>query len=356
MALISDDCSSKTGHGDPATEYAATQASAEHHDKLAWTAAGTLWAGSLILLGFVIESIKQGRSRVLLTAVCLLGIGLTAAVWWISSVLQNVKRQKYARCRQLESVLGYEQHSRLAYPQGKQSLVFGLLMAAFLIVWILAIGSIWCTGLHHARWSRTMTFEESSLWIQGAGVFATLCAVIVAIWGEWIRQRLSRPKLMLELAEASLTTTKDGKRGWYYGICVKNHRPSCPARNVRVLLTGVLKQSPDGSWHQQRFSGPIQMVWGWPEFTPQYLTIGPEERATFGFVLEGTDAFQLRLSLYPNNLPSTIPAGEPTRLEFKAVADTVQTSPMVVQVEWNGKWTGNPAEMRENLVLRHVQA
>jgi len=129
---------------DPAVEYQAAQPSAEHHDNLAWSATGTLWAGSLVLLGFVIDSIKEGRSRVLLTCICCFGMALTSAVWWISLQLRDVKRQKYERCRKLESVLGFQQHTRLSYPDGQQSFVFGLLMVILLVVWGVTIGTIWC--------------------------------------------------------------------------------------------------------------------------------------------------------------------------------------------------------------------
>jgi hypothetical protein len=97
---------------------------------------------------------------------------------------------------------------------------------------------------------RIMTdYEKYSLWIGFGGVVVTFAAVVVAIWGERIRQHFTRPKLALSLDEPSLTSVTDGRQGWYYLLCVSNQRSSSPALNVRVLLTRIHKKGPDGCWH-----------------------------------------------------------------------------------------------------------
>jgi hypothetical protein len=199
-------------------------------------------------------------------------------------------------------------------------------------------------------------FEKYSLWIGFGGVLATFAAVVVAIWGERIRQTWSSPKLTITLDEPSLTTTNDGRKGWYYLLCVKNERQSSPALNVRVLLTRVFKKGPDGSWQEQRFSGPTQVTWRWADLMPLYTTVGPEERATFGFLLQGSQAFELRLYSSPNNLRGDVPKGDPTRLEFRAVSDTVRSAAITVEVEWDGKWVEGRAEMQGHLVVKQVIA
>lgn len=199
-------------------------------------------------------------------------------------------------------------------------------------------------------------FEKYSLWIKLGGVLATLAAVVVAIWGERIRQHFASPKLTITLDEPSLTTTNDGRMGWYYLLCVKNERQSAPALNVRVLLMRVFKRGPDDSWQEQRFSGPTQVTWRWPDIMPLYATVGPPERATFGFLLQDSQAFGLQLYFPPNNLRGDVPKGEPTRFEFRAVSDTVRSETITLEVAWDGTWAEGRAEMQRHLVVKQVTA
>lgn len=200
-------------------------------------------------------------------------------------------------------------------------------------------------------------FEKYSLWISLGGVLATLAAVVVAIWGERIRQYFASPKLTITLEEPSLTTRNDGRNGWYYLLCVRNERQTTPALNVRVLLIRVFKKGPDGSWQEQRFSGPTQVTWRWPDLMPLYATIGlAEERATFGSLLQDSRAFKLRLYSYPNNLQREVPRGEPTRFEFRAVSDTVGSETITVEVAWDGTWAEGLTEMKRHLIVKQVHA
>ena len=95
-------------------------------------------------------------------------------------------------------------------------------------------------------------FEKYSLWIGFGGVLVTFLAVIVAIWGERIRQHWSMPKLVLFLNEPALTVTNSGIKGWYYILSVKNTRRSTPTQNVRILLSEMFKKGPDGAWQEKK--------------------------------------------------------------------------------------------------------
>jgi len=56
-------------------------------------------------------------------------------------------------------------------------------------------------------------FEEYSQLISSIFAFLTLSAVIIAIWGERARQIWSKPKLKIEVAEPTLTSHTDVKKG-----------------------------------------------------------------------------------------------------------------------------------------------
>jgi hypothetical protein len=102
--------------------------------------------------------------------------------------------------------------------------------------------------------SKMEDFELYSLIINGIGVLVTLAVVVVAIWGEKLRQLWTKPKLQIVLEEPAFNVTQNGIRGWYYILRVRNERLSSPANNVRVLLTNIYKRAPNGSWQEVKFS------------------------------------------------------------------------------------------------------
>ena len=85
--------------------------------------------------------------------------------------------------------------------------------------------------------------------------------------------------------EGTLTYLKDGTPGRFYKLKVSNQRKWSPAKNVRVILTKILKPAADGTLTPQVLSGPIQLTWAW--LLPQYPTVGPEEICTFGNLIKG---------------------------------------------------------------------
>ncbi|WP_287125873.1 hypothetical protein [Desulfobacter sp.] len=170
-----------------------------------------------------------------------------------------------------------------------------------------------CTGYLCVMPEVIMTdYEKYSLLIGGISSFVTLLAIGVAIWGERLRQWWIRPKLRISLSDAvgSLTKRADGKKGRYYSLNVINERLSSPASNVRVLLTDIKKKGPDDCWRSINFSAPVHITWKWPNITPAYATIGPDEMATFGYILESETQFFLQLYWCPNNLDPTFPPNE----------------------------------------------
>lgn len=198
-------------------------------------------------------------------------------------------------------------------------------------------------------------YEICSLWVNGAMAVATFLAVLVALFGERLRQSWTRPKLKLELIESAFTKNNLARAGWYYLLNASNERLESPASNVRVILTRVLRKSPDGLWQEQRFSGPIQVTWRWPDQMPQFATVGQPATATFGFLREGEDAFELSMVFYPNNLDPAIAANTPTRLVFRAVSDTSESDELIVEVAWDGGWAEERSDMDDHLKVTSVR-
>ena len=199
-------------------------------------------------------------------------------------------------------------------------------------------------------------FECYSLLINIIGIVTTILIIIIAIWGESIRQLLSKPKLKIHLSEPNFNITMDKRKGWYYLIQVLNRRRTSPAQNVRLLLFRVLKMAPDSSWKEQKFSGPTQVMWQWPQITPPYTTIGPQEFSTFCALLENSNQIELRMYWFPNNLKKTIAPNEPTRLEFKAVSDKAESNTILIEIGWDGVWMEDRLEMQNHCIVKEIFA
>jgi hypothetical protein len=119
-------------------EYKLAQASAEHHDRLLWSTTGIVWSASLVLLGLVIKDLRaipESSPRVLLSV---LGIALTAGIWWMTSIWNTVMRIKYHRCQELEVTFHFHQHRNVerAYPRGGMTVLYGLISLILLGTWL----------------------------------------------------------------------------------------------------------------------------------------------------------------------------------------------------------------------------
>lgn len=192
-------------------------------------------------------------------------------------------------------------------------------------------------------------FEKWSIVVGIAGALATFLAVVVALFGEKLRQIWSSPKLQVMLFEPAITKTNAGMKGWYYLLRTSNQSRSNPAANVRILLSKIERKAPDGSWVEETFSGPVQVMWRWPQFMAQYQTIGPPQEATFACVHQNEKEISLCLYWFPNNMRQSILPGETVRLSFVAASDVAESDVHSVVISWDGKWNEDRAEMKKNL-------
>jgi len=154
------------------TEYQATQDSAQHHDNLVWSVTSIMWGATLVLMGFIFSSLKEVTLRPLIMIVSTLGIALTIAVWVFALQLNSVKRQKYARCKEIEHTLHLRQHSTLRWTGGSQRIIYGVLMGIIIMIWIAILWTVWTNkppatgdGSQHGeppRLKRSVLFTPSS--------------------------------------------------------------------------------------------------------------------------------------------------------------------------------------------------
>jgi len=128
-------------------EYQAAQSSAQHHDTLVWSVTSIMWAATLVLMGFILRALTDPTLRPLITILSALGIVLTICVWIFALQLNTAKRHKYARCKAIEGILQLEQHRTLPWPTGCQRILYGVIMAFFLLAWTAVLWTTWCRRL-----------------------------------------------------------------------------------------------------------------------------------------------------------------------------------------------------------------
>jgi hypothetical protein len=126
-------------------EYQAAQQSAQHHDTTAWSFISITWGASLVLMGFVLNSVREANLRILLSVFSAIGILFVITVWVARNQMNAVKRQKYARCKELEAKLGFRQHSQLAYQEGRGGAIVTCITLALVFAWLALLFTIWCT-------------------------------------------------------------------------------------------------------------------------------------------------------------------------------------------------------------------
>jgi hypothetical protein len=118
--------------------YQLSQESAEHHDSMLWEATYIIWGSTALLLGFVLEAIRQEPLLCLVTA--LLSIFLTVMVWRITLSFVKVRNFKYNICKQIETSLGmrWKPHSDLDShsPKGVQNKWYNATTFFFVVVWL----------------------------------------------------------------------------------------------------------------------------------------------------------------------------------------------------------------------------
>lgn len=126
-------------------EYQKAQDSAQHHDTLAWSSFGVCIAANLALMGFVFKDLQQlDEHRIIFSLVCVLGITFTLATWIILFMFNNIKRHKYARCKELELILGFQQHLSLQYSGCTQRILVSIIFFILFLLWLFLLFYVNC--------------------------------------------------------------------------------------------------------------------------------------------------------------------------------------------------------------------
>ena len=196
--------------------------------------------------------------------------------------------------------------------------------------------------------------------IQLTVAIGTIAVAILAIWGDQVRHLLGLgPRLRLSLDDPqgeSISISEGEGRSTpsrYYHLRVHNSHRWTQATNVRVVIIGLARPAADGSLLSQPLSGPLQLVWRFSSFHPTYSVVGPDDICDLGFIKQGRN-FALTPFVYPNNFAGSLAPNERMLVMLRAVADNAESTPVCVEVSWDGEWADGSLEMASHLVVKQV--
>lgn len=185
----------------------------------------------------------------------------------------------------------------------------------------------------------------------------TVSVAILAIWGEKVRTLVAGPRLHLRLRDTKgdLTVRGNGTRTFFYHLRLTNSRTWSSAQFARVLVTGISKRRPDGSFFGEALIAPLQLTWAFPQFHELFPVVATEDTCDLGSLDETASRFVLSTYVTPNNFRGFVGPGESMRVSIVVSAHNFESKrPLVVEVTWNGTWSSDPDEMQRHLVVKEV--
>ena len=211
-------------------------------------------------------------------------------------------------------------------------------------------------------WVRDMHDYE---WIFHALIaFGTLLAVVVALFGDWLKNRWWRPTIKLELlsrlgtfAKAQLLAPDGSARpadARYYHLMVSNPGRWPAATGVQVYLLRI--EEPGAGGHLNViWTGDVPLAWRHQAIHPLARTIGADAHCDLLCVVENKWVEVLTI-LKTVDFPFT-----QKRNPFQGVVLTVQargaetdSKVMRIRISWDGRWNAGDVEMGRHLEVQDV--
>lgn len=218
------------------------------------------------------------------------------------------------------------------------------------------------------------TASGTPLWLAVIGQIVTFLAVVVALFGDWIRGKLLGPRLRIESIDnfrpgkvLYVVVSKDGlvrvsaDAGKFLGMVwllrVVNDR-SAAARNCCVEVRRIQRRGPiDQQFHDEPLPFPLQLYWTPSELNEDKVTVLDQRTFDFGSVREIDEVrqFTLQARIAPANFTSFVRKGDCLRFHLFVLSEQYRsTEPFIVEVAYDGEWSEHPERMQEHVRMRHV--
>jgi hypothetical protein len=201
------------------------------------------------------------------------------------------------------------------------------------------------------------SYSAAQLVIDALVAIGTLAVAILAIWGDWFRNKLAAPRLTLQLRDTKghLTSQQDGQKVIYYHLVVENKRKWAMARGVQVMLEGVWRRAADGTFKADTLAIELPLTWAFPQLSPLNPKVSDRKTCDFGCLAERERQFKPSLYVYPNNFMGYVAPNQAVRYRIRVVADNLTSGKaIVVEVSWDGQWSSDMTEMERHLVVKEV--
>lgn len=200
-------------------------------------------------------------------------------------------------------------------------------------------------------------------WVNLAVALGTFAAVFVALFGDWLKARLFKPELHLEIENSNGVSTpfnliSDGNSrtedGRIYHVRVSNNKSWPAATQVQVNLLRIEELGPDREF-QQKWVGQVPLRWSLQEIKPLTQTIGPSMLLDLCSVIKNK-WIELHPLITPNNLTDLIKRREKVDMILtiqaqSAEADSAQSR---IQISWDGQWEDGEVEMAKHLKIKQL--
>ncbi|MBN1290414.1 MAG: hypothetical protein JXB48_01120 [Candidatus Latescibacteria bacterium] len=202
-------------------------------------------------------------------------------------------------------------------------------------------------------------------WVKFGATIATFAAVLIALFGDWIKSHLFSPKLVLSLrnnkGEKTIVTfqlqTEQGQQtqnvdARYYHVKVSNAVRWPIASQTRVFLLSIEEPGPDGEL-QITWSGELPVQWTHQTIHPFNRTIGPTAYCDLCSVLKDK-WIQLHPIIIPNNFPMKKSIATTLVVSLQAKSNEGESAIVRFKIAWDGKWDDGDVEMSHHLVIKEV--
>ena len=195
-------------------------------------------------------------------------------------------------------------------------------------------------------------------WVSAVAAFATFLAIVVALFSQWILNKLFPPRLTLELLDPGGSKTHLGDENRrndarYYHLQVSNGSRRSLVNDVQVSLMRMDVSGPNGEI-QQSWLGPVPMRWAYQDVSPLTRTIGPGAYCDLCRVVkgDGKNTLELLPLVHPNSLGDKWHENIQIVLSLQARGNEADSPILRVKISWDGDWGDGVEEMKGHLSLK----
>ncbi len=196
---------------------------------------------------------------------------------------------------------------------------------------------------------------------QWFAAIATSAAVIVALFGDFLKAKLFTPHLELSLpnprGELTTEVTPLGTgltnqvNARYYHVRVSNRWRWPVAKDVQIVLVRLEDIGPSGArriiWASD---DGVPLRWRLQEIHPLSRIVGRRADADLCSARE-TGSLTLHPMITPNNLPVSRTGRTDIYLSLQARSNEVESQILSVRISWDGLWNAGETEMAAHLVV-----